>query len=148
MSLWRCKGEQNGKIHNFIFHVGFPTLKCFKSTCFTLDLKVGTFPYDMVPVSATYVQQFPNTSINPENARKRPFLYGRGHNFARGSCLAINVALHARPISSLSNGLYLMSLRSSVAKQSARHPSAVRQFFVVFEFSISHVNPMEHVITC
>ena len=70
MSLWRCKGKQNGKIDNFILHVGFRTLKCFKSTCFTLDLKVGTFPYDMVPVSATYVQQFPNTSINPEKCQK------------------------------------------------------------------------------
>ena len=70
MSLWRCKGEQNGKIHNFVFHVGFPTLKCFKSTCFTLHLEVGTFPYDMVPVSATYVKQFSNTSINPEKCQK------------------------------------------------------------------------------
>ena len=70
MSLWRCKGEQNRKIHNFIFHVGFPALKCFKNTCFTLDLEVGTFLYDMVPVSATYVQQFPSTSINPEKCQK------------------------------------------------------------------------------
>ena len=28
-------------------------MKCFKNTCFTLDLEVGTFLYDMVPVSAT-----------------------------------------------------------------------------------------------
>ena len=83
-----------------------------------------------------------------KNARKRPFLYGRGYNFARGSCFAMNVALYARPISSLSNGPYFMSLRPSVAKQSARDPSAVRQFSVVFYFSIFHVNPMEHVMTC
>ena len=70
MSLWRCKGEQNKKIDNFIFHVGFPALKCFKNTCFTLDLEVGTFLYDMVPVSATYVLQFPSTSINPEKCQK------------------------------------------------------------------------------
>ena len=70
MSLWRCKGEQNNEIHNFIFHVGFPALKCLKNTCFTLDLEVGTFLYDMVLVSATYVQQFPSTSINPEKCQK------------------------------------------------------------------------------
>ena len=134
MSLWRCKGEQNRKIHNFIFHVGFPALKCFKNTCFTLDLEVGAFLYDMVSVSATYVQQFPSTSINPENVRKRPFLYGRGHNFVRDSCFAMNDILCARPISSLSNGVYLMSLRPSVAEQSVRDPSGVGPFFRHFRF--------------
>ena len=34
MSLWRCKGKQNRKIHNFIFHVGFPALKCLKKHLF------------------------------------------------------------------------------------------------------------------
>ena len=70
MSLWRCKGEQNVKIHNFIFHVRFHTLEWSKGTHFTLDLELGTFPYDMVPVSATYVHQFSNTSINPEKCQK------------------------------------------------------------------------------
>ena len=128
MSLWRCKGEQNRKIHNFIFHVGFPALKCFKNTCFTLDLEVGTFLYDMVPVSATYVHSFRAPASILKNARKRPFLYGRGHNFARDSCFAMNDILYARPISSLSNGVYLMSLRPSVAEQSVRDPSGVGRF--------------------
>ena len=128
MSLWRCKGEQNRKLHNFIFHVGFPALKCFKNTCLTLDLEVGTFLYDMVPVSATYVQQFPSTSINPEKCQTTTFLYGRGHNFARDSCFAMNDILYARPISSLSNGVYLMSLRPSVTEQSVRDPNGVGRF--------------------
>ena len=101
----------------------------------------------MVPVSATYVQQFPSTSINPENARKRPFLYGRAHNFARDSCFAMNDILYARSIFSLSNGVYLMSLRPSVAVQSAREPSGVGSFSAVLDFSISNVKPMEHAST-
>ena len=70
------------------------------------------------------------------------------HNSAHGLCFAVNVALHARPIFSLSNGLDLMSLRPSVVEQSAREPGSAGPFFAVFEFSISHVNSMEHVITC
>ena len=90
------------KIHIFIFHVGFPALKCFKNICFTLDLEVGTFLYDMVPVSATYVQQFPSTSINPEKCQKTTISVRElGHNFARDSCFDINDMLYARPISSL-----------------------------------------------
>ena len=55
--------------------------------------------------------------------------------------------LYARPIRSLSNGVYLMSLRPLVAEQSVREPSGVGPFFAVFDFSISNVKPMEHVIT-
>ena len=71
-----------------------------------------------------------------QNARKRPFLYGRCHNFARDSCFAMNDILYARPISSLSNGVYLMSLRPSVAEQSVRDPSGDGRFspFSIFPF--------------
>ena len=72
-----------------------------------------------------------------KNDTKRPFLYGRGHNFARDSCFAMNDILYARPISSLSNGVYLVSLRPSVAEQSVRDPSGVDPFFAVFDFSIT-----------
>ena len=52
----------------------------------------------------------------------------------------MNDILYARPISSLSNDVYLMSLRPSVAEQSVRDPSGVGPFFAVFDFSISNVN--------
>ena len=84
MSLWRCKGEQNRKIHNFIFHVGFPALKCFKNTCFTLDLEVGTFLYDMVPVSATYV---PTVSEHQHQSWKMP----ENDHFCTGGVTTLHV---------------------------------------------------------
>ena len=59
----------------------------------------------------------------------------------------MNDILYARPISSLSNGVYLMSLRPSVAEQSARDPSSVGPFFTVSDFSISNVKPTEHAST-
>ena len=71
-----------------------------------------------------------------KNARKRPFLYERGHNFARDSSFDKNDILYARPISFLSNGVYLMSLRPSVAEQSVRDPSGVGPFFAVLDFSL------------
>ena len=40
----------------------------------------------------------------------------------------MNDILYARPISPLSNGVYLMSLRPSVAEQSVRDPSGVGPF--------------------
>ena len=101
----------------------------------------------MVPVSATYVQQFPSTSINPEKCEKTTISVREGHSIARDSCFAMNDILYARPISSLSNGVYLMSLRPSVAEQSARDPSGVGPFSAVFDFSISNVKPMEHAST-
>ena len=52
----------------------------------------------------------------------------------------MNDILYARPISSLSNGVYLKSLRPSVAEQSVWDPSGVGPFFAVFDFSISNVN--------
>ena len=75
-----------------------------------------------------------------KNARKRPFLDGRGHSIARGSSFAMNDILYARPISSLSNGVYLMSLRPSVAEQSARDPSGVGPFFAVSIFPFPMLN--------
>ena len=65
----------------------------------------------MVPVSATMSNSFRAPASILKNARKRPFLYGRGHNFARDSCFDMNDILYARPISSLSNGVYLMQWR-------------------------------------
>ena len=59
----------------------------------------------------------------------------------------MNDILYARPICSLSNGVYLMSLRPSVAEQSAQDPSGVGPFLAVFDFSISNVQPMEHAST-
>ena len=48
----------------------------------------------------------------------------------------MNDILYVRPISPLSNGVYLMSLRPSVAEQSVRDPSGVGPFFAVFDYYI------------
>ena len=147
MSLWRYKGEKFEKLYNFIFHTGFQTLKCVKTAFDPHYITAGTFLCNV----AQFQLSMSNSSQAPasilKNARKRPFLYGRGDSIARGSSFAMNDILYARPISSLSNGVYLMSLRPSVAEQSARDPSGVGPFFAVSDFSISNVKPMEHAST-
>ena len=56
----------------------------------------------------------------------------------------MNDTLYARPVFSLLNRVYRMSLRPSVAEQSAQDPSGAGPFSI---FSISNVNPMAHAST-
>ena len=53
---------------------------------------------------------------------------GRVNSFARGTPFAVNDGPYSRPIFSLSNGVYRMSLRPPVAEQSARDPSGAVRF--------------------
>ena len=72
-----------------------------------------------------------------KKCKKTTISVREGHNFARVPWFAMNDILYARPISSPSNGVYLMSLRPSVAEQSVLDPSGVGPFFAVFDFSIT-----------
>ena len=126
--------------------------KCFQRNNYLEDIQTCYIFHreKIVVTSLCLIWKAQNFSVTPrmsnsfrapasilKNARKRPFLYGRGHNFARDSCFAMNDILYARSISSLSIGVYLMSLRPSVAEQSVRDPSGVGPFFAVFDFSIT-----------
>ena len=134
-------------MYNFIFHTGYQTLKWVKTACDAHYITAGTFLCNVAQCQLSMSNSFRAPASILKNARKRPFLDGRGHSIARGSSFAMNDILYVRPICSLSNGVYLMSLRTSVAEQSARDPSSVGPFFTVSDFFISNVKPMEHAST-
>ena len=77
----------------------------------------------MTPVSALQAQQFPVTRINPEKWPKTAVFNGRDNSSARGTRFTMDDGLYSRQIFPLSNGVYRMSLRLSIAEQSARDPS-------------------------
>ena len=116
-----------------MFQARYHDLKRIKSIYVSHILEAGTFSCKMVPVSASQVQRFPSTSINPENDRKRRFLNESGPNFARGTCIPMTDIQYSRPISALSNRVDPMSLRQPVAEQSARDRGGVGRFFAVLQ---------------
>ena len=79
-----------------------------------------------------------------KNGQKRPFFDGRVNSFARGTRFTVTDSLYSGSIFPPSSGVYRMSLRLSIAKQSARYFSDDAHFFAVFEFSVSNVKPMTH----
>ena len=72
---------------------------------------------------------FPVPASILKNAQKRLFSGGRVNTFEPGARLTENDSLQSRPICSLSSGVYGMSLRLSVAEQSAQDRSDVSAFF-------------------
>ena len=99
-------------------------------------------------VSVLYAQQFPATSINPENGQKWSLFNGRDNSFARDTRFTMDDSLYSRSIFLIPNGVYCKSLRLSIAEQLARDPNGAVQFFAIFEFSVSNAKPMAHVRTC
>ena len=106
----------------------------YRWCCWKYNHLIFVVTHANVNLCATHEVPMSNSFRAPasilKNARKRPFLYGRGHHFARVSCFVMNDILYARPISPLSNGVYLMPLRPSVAEQSVRDPSGVGPFSI------------------
>ena len=65
-------------------------------------------------------------------------------NEARGTCFIIDDSLYSRPIFPLSNDAYRVSLRPSVAEQSAQDRRGVAPFFDTVNFPGSYVKTISN----